>query len=249
METALRPCSLLVPSCFPSIPAHDIEQFRDLEGQVNLGDNELTIDLFRGSLTRSIQEKFERNPPKELWEWFREVEEINRQRMLLQQASARHLQANNASSPGTWLIQSSIPPYQPSQPYQPPQPYPARQPTQHLSNRPLPHQPTPAPKGTPAPSGGSNNTCHVCNGIGHWARDCPSRRVDSLGSRPMGPKVMVVTQDSFNKATDSGDGHSGNTEPEQEDMDLWPYHQHMDSDHEDEQDDDDDEGNDSGVIR
>lgn len=23
METALRPCSLLVPSCFPSIPAHD----------------------------------------------------------------------------------------------------------------------------------------------------------------------------------------------------------------------------------
>ncbi|SOV04568.1 uncharacterized protein UDID_17134 [Ustilago sp. UG-2017a] len=60
----------------------------------------------------------------------------------------------------------------------------------------------------------------------------------------MGPKVMVVTQDSFDKATDSGDGHSGNTEPEQEDMDLWPYHQHMDSDHEDEQDDDDDEGND-----
>ncbi|SPC68180.1 uncharacterized protein UHOD_12330 [Ustilago sp. UG-2017b] len=38
-------------------------------------------------------------------------------------------------------------------------------------------------------------------------------------------------------------GHSGKTEPVQEDMDLRPYQQHMDSDHEDEQDDDDDEGN------
>ncbi|SOV01386.1 uncharacterized protein UDID_17645 [Ustilago sp. UG-2017a] len=28
METALRPCSLLVPSCFPSIPAHDIEHLQ-----------------------------------------------------------------------------------------------------------------------------------------------------------------------------------------------------------------------------
>jgi hypothetical protein len=64
----------------------------------------------------------------------------------------------------------------------------------------------------------------------------------------MGPKVMVVTKDPFDEATDSGDGHSGNTEPEQEDMDLRPYQQHMDSDREDEQDDDDDEGNASGVM-
>ncbi|SOV09010.1 uncharacterized protein UDID_18230 [Ustilago sp. UG-2017a] len=259
MEAYNKLLALRLTSDAPGAATRHVEQFRDLEGQVNLGDNELTIDLFRGSLTRSIQEKFERNPPKELWEWFREVEEIDRQRMLLQQASARHLQANNVSSPGTRLIQSSIPvrrsaaqpystrspaqSYQPSQPYQPPQPYPARQPTQHSNNRLLPHQPTPAPKGTPAPSGGSNNTCHVCKGIGHWAKDCPSRRVDSLGSRPMGPKVMVITKDPFDEATDSGDSPPGNTEPEQEDMDLRPYQQHMDSDHEDEQDDDDDEGN------
>ncbi|SOV01656.1 uncharacterized protein UDID_18159 [Ustilago sp. UG-2017a] len=183
--------ALRLTSDAPGAATHHVERFRDLEGQVNLDDNELVIDLFRGSLTRSLQEKFERNPPRKRWEWYREVEEIDRQRMLLQQASARHSQANNASSPGTRSIQSSIPvrrsaaqPYStrsPAQPYQPPQPYPARQPTQHLphsNNRPL-HQPTPAPKGTPAPSGGSNNTCHVCNGIGHWARDCPSRRVVS----------------------------------------------------------------------
>ncbi|SPC63349.1 related to retrotransposon nucleocapsid protein [Ustilago sp. UG-2017b] len=91
--------------------------------------------------------------------------------------------------------------------------------------------------------GGSNNTCHVCKGVGHWARDCPSRRVDPLGTRPMGPKVMITTADPFDEATDSGDGHSGNTEPEQEDMDLRPYQQHMDSDHEEEQDDDDEGGN------
>ncbi|KAJ1582114.1 hypothetical protein NDA15_002728 [Ustilago hordei] len=30
------------------------------------------------------------------------------------------------------------------------------------------------------------------HGIGHWARDCPSRRVNPLSSRPMGPKVMLI---------------------------------------------------------
>ncbi|SPC67735.1 related to retrotransposon nucleocapsid protein [Ustilago sp. UG-2017b] len=232
MEAYNKLLALRLTSDAPGAATHHVEQFRDLEGQANLGDNELTIDLFRGSLTRSIQEKFERNPPHELWEWFREVEEIDRQRMLLQQASARHSQTSNTSFSGNRPIQSSIPVRRSAaqsystrslQPHQPSQPYPARHSTQnlpHSNNRPLPHQPTPAPKGTPAPSGGSNNTCHVCKGIGHWARDCPSRRVDSLGSRPMGPKVMVVTKDPFDEATDSGDGHSGNTEPEQEDMDL-----------------------------
>ncbi|SPC64434.1 related to pol protein [Ustilago sp. UG-2017b] len=255
MEAYNKLLALRLTSDAPGVATRHVERFRDLEGQVNLDDNELVIDLFRGSLTRSLQEKFERNPPNKRWEWYREVKEIDRQRMLLQQASARHSQASNASFSGNRPIQSSIPvwrsaaqPYSTRslQPHQPSQPYPARHSTQnlpHSNNRPLPHQPTPAPKGTPAPSGGSNNTCHVCKGIGHWARDCPSRRVDSLGSRPMGPKVMVVTKDPFDEATDSGDGHSGNTEPEQEDMDLRPYQQHMDSDHEDEQDDDDDEGN------
>ncbi|SPC62744.1 uncharacterized protein UHOD_11804 [Ustilago sp. UG-2017b] len=75
--------------CTPTMPT--TERFRDLEGQVNLDDNELVIDLFRGSLTHSLQEKFKRNPPKKRWEWYREVEEIDRQRMLLQQSSDRHL--------------------------------------------------------------------------------------------------------------------------------------------------------------
>ncbi|KAJ1580384.1 hypothetical protein NDA11_005612 [Ustilago hordei] len=101
--------------------------------------------------------------------------------------------------------------------------------------------------GSPAPSG--INTCHVCKGIGHWARDCPSRRVDPLSSRPMGPKVMVTTADPFEEATDSGDVHTGSTETDPEAMDLSSYQQPMDLDHhEEEHDDDDDEGNVSGVM-
>ncbi|KAJ1570475.1 hypothetical protein NDA15_007623 [Ustilago hordei] len=81
-------------------------------------------------------------------------------------------------------------------------------------------------------------------GIGHWARDCPSRRVDPLSSRPMGPKVMVTTADPFEEATDSGDGHTGSTETgDPEAMDLSSYQQPMDPDHEEEHNDDDDEGN------
>ncbi|KAJ1600657.1 hypothetical protein NDA14_002380 [Ustilago hordei] len=89
----------------------------------------------------------------------------------------------------------------------------------------------------------------VSRGIGHWARDCPSRRVDPLSSRPMGPKVMVTTADPFEEATDSGDGHTGSTEMgDPEAMDLSSYQQPMDPDHEEEHDDDDDEGNVSGIV-
>ncbi|UTT88325.1 hypothetical protein NDA17_006790 [Ustilago hordei] len=88
------------------------------------------------------------------------------------------------------------------------------------------------------------------HGIGHWARDCPSRRIDPLSSRPMGPKVMVTTADPFEEATNSGDGHTGSTETgDPEAMDLSSYQQSMDPDHEEEEHkDDDDEGNISGIL-
>ncbi|SYW81825.1 uncharacterized protein UHO2_00330 [Ustilago hordei] len=253
MEAYNKLLALRLTSDAPGAATRHVERFRDLEGQVNLDDNELVIDLFRGSLTRSIQEKFERNPPGKRWEWYREVEEINRQRMLLQQSSARHSLPNATSPPlrtGSWPNQSSIPIRQPTQPY------PARSPAQATTqattqnlNQPLPCQPTQTSKqGSPAPSG--INTCHVCKGIGHWARDCPSRRVDPLSSRPMGPKVMVTTADPFEEATDSGDGHTGSTEMgDPEAMDLSSYQQPMDLNHEEEEhDDDDNEGNVSGVM-
>ncbi|KAJ1598841.1 hypothetical protein NDA14_003262 [Ustilago hordei] len=253
MEAYNKLLALRLTSDAPGAATRHVERFRDLEGQVNLDDNELVIDLFRGSLTRSIQEKFERNPPGKRWEWYREVEEIDRQRMLLQQSSARHSLPNATSPPlrtGSRPNQSSIPIRQPTQTY------PARSPSQATTqatiqnlNRPLPHHPTqPSKQGSPAPSG--INTCHVCKGIGHWARDCPSRRVDPLSSRPMGPKVMVTTADPFEEATDSGDGHTGSTEMgDPEAMDLSSYQQPMDPDHEEEHDDDDDEGNKDGGLR
>ncbi|KAJ1584336.1 hypothetical protein NDA12_003371 [Ustilago hordei] len=89
----------------------------------------------------------------------------------------------------------------------------------------------------------------VSRGIGHWARDCPSRRVDPLSSRPMGPKVMVTTADPFEEATDSGDGHTGSTETgDPEAMDLSSYQQPMDPNHEEEHNDDDNEGNVSKAV-
>ncbi|KAJ1597428.1 hypothetical protein NDA14_007651 [Ustilago hordei] len=252
MEAYNKLLALRLTSDAPGAATRHVERFRDLEGQVNLDGNELVIDLFRGSLTRSIQEKFERNPPGKRWEWYREVEEIDRQRMLLQQSSARHSLPNAMSPPlrtGSQPNQSSIPIRQPTQPY------PARSPSQATTqatiqnlNRPLPHHPTqPSKQGSPAPSG--INTCHVCKGIGHWARDCPSRRVNPLSSRPMGPKVMVTTADPFEEATDSGDGPTGSTETgDPEAMDLSSYQQPMDPDHEEEHDDDDDEGNVSKAV-
>ncbi|KAJ1037217.1 hypothetical protein NDA10_005943 [Ustilago hordei] len=252
MEAYNKLLALRLTSDAPGAATRHVERFRDLEGQVNLDDNELVIDLFRGSLTRSIQEKFERNPPGKRWEWYREVEEIDRQRMLLQQSSARHSLPNAMSPPlrtGSRPNQSSIPIRQPTQPY------PARSPSQATTqatiqnlNRPLPHHPTqPSKQGSPAPSG--INTCHVCKGIGHWARDCPSRRVDPLSSRPMGPKVMVTTADPFEEATDSGDGHTGSTETgDPEAMDLSSYQQPLDPNHEEEHNDDDDEGNVSKAV-
>ncbi|SYW85585.1 uncharacterized protein UHO2_01829 [Ustilago hordei] len=84
MEAYNKLLALRLTSDAPGAATRHVERFRDLEGQVNLDDNELVIDLFRGSLTRSIQEKFERNPPGKRWEWYREVEETDRQRMLLQ---------------------------------------------------------------------------------------------------------------------------------------------------------------------
>ncbi|KAJ1581512.1 hypothetical protein NDA11_005016 [Ustilago hordei] len=72
MEAYNKLLALRLTSDAPGAATCHVERFRDLEGQVNLDDNELVIDLFRGSLTRSIQEKFERNPPGKRWEWYRE---------------------------------------------------------------------------------------------------------------------------------------------------------------------------------
>ncbi|KAJ1038321.1 hypothetical protein NDA10_007461 [Ustilago hordei] len=72
MEAYNKLLALRLTSDAPGATTRHVERFRDLEGQVNLDDNELVMDLFRGSLTRSIQEKFERNPPGKRWEWYRE---------------------------------------------------------------------------------------------------------------------------------------------------------------------------------
>ncbi|KAJ1597480.1 hypothetical protein NDA14_001289 [Ustilago hordei] len=121
MEAYNKLLALQLMSDAPGAATHHVERFRDLEGQVNLDDNELVIDLFRGSLMCSLQEKFEQNPPLKRWEWYREVKEIDWQRMLLQQSLAWHpsaapLQPNPRGQP-TPLAQGPLPAQQPTQTY------------------------------------------------------------------------------------------------------------------------------------
>ncbi|SYW74494.1 uncharacterized protein UHO2_01360 [Ustilago hordei] len=56
MEAYNKLLALKLTSNAPGSATHHVECFRDLEGKVNLDDNELIIDLFRGSLTHSLQE-------------------------------------------------------------------------------------------------------------------------------------------------------------------------------------------------
>ncbi|KAJ1599990.1 hypothetical protein NDA14_006583 [Ustilago hordei] len=230
MEAYNKLLALQLTSDAPGVATCHIERFWDLEGQVNLDDNELVIDLFRGSLTWSLQEKFEQNPPMKRWEWYREVKEIDWQRMLLQQSSAWHPSATPPQpNPGA----RPMPPAQGSYPTrQLAQTIPTRPPAQTLSgnlNQPTnhlpPHQLVQGPKqGNPALS---SSTCHVCKG----------------------PKVMITAEDLFGEgATDSGDGQMGSPKTgEPKDLDFSPYQPPMDTDHE-EAKDDVNEGNDSGAM-
>ena len=74
----------------PGAATRHVEWFRDLDGQVNMEDRDLVIDLFRSTLTCSLQEKFERNPPTSIWEWYQEVEDIDHQQMVMQHSASRY---------------------------------------------------------------------------------------------------------------------------------------------------------------
>ncbi|KAJ1578685.1 hypothetical protein NDA11_004660 [Ustilago hordei] len=74
----------------PGAATRHVEWFRDLEGQVNMEDRDLVIDLFRSTLTHGLQEKFKRNPPTSIWEWYQEVEDIDCQQMVMQHSASRY---------------------------------------------------------------------------------------------------------------------------------------------------------------
>ncbi|SOV05792.1 uncharacterized protein UDID_18521 [Ustilago sp. UG-2017a] len=218
MEAYNKLLALKLTSNAPGAATRHVEHFRDLEGQVNLDDNELIIDL-----------------------------------MLLQQSSARHPSAApprlNPGIQPTPPTQSSFPVRQPAQRNS------ARTPAlitagspSRPTNRLLPQQYVPGLK-QGGPTAPGNSTCHICKGVGHWARDCPSKKADPLGPRPLGPRVMVTMEDPFEEgATNSGDGHTGSAETsDPDDLDFSHYQVPNDISHEEPQDDDD-EGNDRKAV-
>ncbi|SNX86123.1 related to retrotransposon nucleocapsid protein [Melanopsichium pennsylvanicum] len=143
----------------PGTATRYLERFRDLEGRANIGDQELAKYYFRSGLSRSLQEKFERSPPPSLWEWYAEVEAIDRQRVVNQQAQRWH------SIPPT---ESSRPAYMPSGP-----PMAVNRPVGGLQATPKPVQQAPRASYTPQ---------------GHWSNNCPQKTTHAV-VRPSGPRV------------------------------------------------------------
>ncbi|KAJ1028900.1 hypothetical protein NDA18_002923 [Ustilago nuda] len=110
MEAYNKLLALRLTSDAPGAATCHVERFRDLEGQVNLDDNELVIDLFHGSLTRSIQEKFERNPLS--YAWMRRAKEgrssYEGSAGIVESGRSQELQKNSARSViDTVLVQIS----------------------------------------------------------------------------------------------------------------------------------------------
>lgn len=226
MEAYNKLINLKLTSDTPGAATRHVERFRDLEGQVSLEDTELVIDMFRGSLTRSLQEKFERNPPTDRWGWYREVEDIDRQRMLMQQSAARHTgtpalrppQMPRPTAPTTPTPRPLAPPA-PGAPYRP-------------GNRPLPPHLAQRLKPT-GPTTFGSNVCHLCKGAGHWAKDCPNRKAQPATPRPMGPRVAVALEDAQDdeppaeddgdaRYADDGEDHGYDT-VDQEPLDLTQF--------------------------
>lgn len=176
----------------PGTATRYVERFRDLDGRADMGDQELSMHLFRTGLSRTMQEKFERNAPASLWHWYQEVEAIDQQRGVNQQLTRagqydrdvqqrggqvpmRPLLAGRTQAPASGLQHHGQGTPKPQA--QPPAAARAR--PLHLAQR-LPARSTPTTVGS--------TTCYICKGTGHWANNCPNKTTHAV-VRPSGPRV------------------------------------------------------------
>ncbi|SNX84754.1 related to pol protein [Melanopsichium pennsylvanicum] len=184
----------------PGAATRHVKQFRDLAAQCHMEDPEFVIDLFRGSLTRSLQEKFERNPPEDQWAWYREVEDIDRQRMRHQQNAVRF-----APTPAirTAHTEPGIPQRTGSRPLPPHL-------AQKLPVREAPPRPRDNRRVVPGPTTFNSDACRVCGKTGHWQRNCPDAKPTVYPARPSGPQmrahVVLESEKPQDGSPEEGDG-------------------------------------------
>jgi len=164
----------------PGSATRYVEQFRDLEGRAHVEDQELLSSLFRRGLTRSTREKFERNPPQDIWGWYKEVESIDRIRILNANADRLHVLPTRPTTSDRHEREREAPravmgrsdPRAGGAP-------PFRAATDRVKppadRAPPPHLPQRAAGYDKGPTTFAGDTCRNCGGTGHWVRDCPTR--------------------------------------------------------------------------
>ena len=169
----------------PGAATQFVERFRDLANRAGLDENpKLIMGLLKSGLTGRMRQKFERDPPADLWGWYRGVEEIDRTRTLdannarllastvrpaptpTDRRRAKETPAPVTGRPSGWVYRPAAGPG-PRPPLQ----------------RPLPSQP--AQRLPTTRFGGTTfgpDQCALCGQTGHWRRDCP--QAESRGQAP-----------------------------------------------------------------
>ncbi|KAJ1037010.1 hypothetical protein NDA10_002305 [Ustilago hordei] len=146
------------------------------KARCHLEDPKFVVNLFWGSLTCSLQEKFEHNPPEDQWAWYCKVEDIDRQHMQHHQNIARF-----ALTPTSRVTYTELgaPPKAGLRPLPP-----------HFAQRPLAREPQLRPHDEHRVDMGlttfNSDACRVCGKTGHWQWNCPNAKPTVYPPRPVG---------------------------------------------------------------
>lgn len=85
-----------------------VEEFRDLASLAHIDTPAHLIYLFRNGLTENLRRMFERDPPDSLWDWYREVESIDRDRALSEHGRRAKVASTFRPTQPTWSSRRKV---------------------------------------------------------------------------------------------------------------------------------------------